>query len=70
MIKLADIDPKHLEAARRKREEHVKSAQLVFDTCACAWPIVTYRNGTGHHPECPRHLAIIDKPKDPRFLDG
>lgn len=47
-------------------EDKLKQARLLrrreralLAMCNCAYPIDRYRNGSGHHPECPTHLEVM-----------
>ena len=35
------------------RKAMLANLRRVVKLCACDWPITTYRNGHGHHPDCP-----------------
>lgn len=45
------------KAARRLRKEKIK----VLRMCKCCWPIITYRNGSGHDDECPAHIYYLEQ---------
>lgn len=44
-----------LEAAKVQREEMLTT----IGKCECAWPVVTLRNGDGHHADCPAHKELF-----------
>lgn len=45
------------EARRVLKEGHAADSLLPADhaECKCAFPRIKYRNGSGHHPDCPVH---------------
>lgn len=46
---------KELARARRVRERKLARLTAIVQACTCAWPLVTYRNGSGHDSNCPAH---------------
>jgi len=43
-----EYDAKTLRKAAEARAAAVALAKMIAENCRCAWPIVTYRNRTGH----------------------
>lgn len=43
-----------LSLAKVKRREVIRALRR----CRCAYPLVRYRNGSGHAPDCPAHEAL------------
>lgn len=39
--------------AKRARKAMLADLRSVVSLCTCEWPLTRYRNGHGHHPECP-----------------
>lgn len=52
------MDPGVKLEAKARRTAMLANLRRVVRLCNCAWPIQTYRNGDGHHPECPAHVKI------------
>lgn len=52
---MADIH----EKARAERLRRMEVAISIAETCECDWPLVVYRNGTGHHPTCPAYTLPV-----------
>lgn len=48
---LREKDEPVMVQARARR----KAMRRELNLCECAWPIETYRNGSGHHADCPAH---------------
>lgn len=44
--------------ARAERRRMLADLRRVVRVCECEWPIVKYRNGDGHHDECPAHRPL------------
>ena len=39
--------------AAKQRKAKLANLRRVVRDCTCEWPLVVYRNGHGHDPECP-----------------
>jgi hypothetical protein len=48
---------KELTEAKARRVAQIK----MLEACVCAWPVVRFRNGSGHAEQCPAHLMFLDK---------
>ena len=44
--------------AAAKRKVMLADLRRVVRLCTCEWPLTVYRNGDGHHSECPAHRSI------------
>ncbi|HVM07164.1 MAG TPA: hypothetical protein VM345_01775 [Acidimicrobiales bacterium] len=53
--------PDVLKQAKAERQERIKKMRA----CECGWPITRYRNGDGHHPECPAHQPDFGERSEP-----
>lgn len=52
------VDPAATRAMRQATAKQMRKAMLanlrrVVRDCTCEWPLAKYRNGHGHHPDCP-----------------
>lgn len=43
--------------AVHKREDMIE----ILQACRCAYPVVKYRNRSGHSLDCPAHLRIMEQ---------
>lgn len=41
-----------------KRRQMLADLQAVVAECCCLWPTTKYRNGDGHHDDCPAHRPL------------
>ena len=46
---------KDLARAKRVRGNRLARLTALYQVCNCMWPIVRYRNGSGHDDKCPAH---------------
>lgn len=56
------MNPALLKAAGERRKAMLADLRRVVKLCVCEWPITVYRNGDGHHHECPVHQAYEPAP--------
>lgn len=54
-------DEAALQAAAKIRKERIAEMRHVVKTCNCEWPLTVYRNGHGHHPDCPAVPFLVGK---------
>ena len=54
----ADVDAFAAWLLKRVEIRHLGGKPL---DCACSWPGTRYRNGSGHHTECPAHQRWMER---------
>lgn len=45
-------------SAAQARRKMLADLRRVVRLCTCEWPLTKYRNGDGHHDECPAHVPL------------
>jgi hypothetical protein len=49
-----------LSEAKKIRQATIKKLK----SCECLWPLVRYRNGSGHDDACPVQVAYLESKSD------
>lgn len=52
-MKLADLTPKIVELAQKRRDKTLRRTQEIYAACVCSFPEQMWRNGHGHAEDCP-----------------
>jgi hypothetical protein len=50
---------KELARAKRVRDKRLARKTALYGACVCMWPIISYRNRSGHDGTCPAHALFM-----------